>query len=116
MKGMKKMKGMKAIVLYVLYLSMFGSLLMNESVFATTETRASADQYVLDARQKVAEQDYTAAALLYQKALKLDNEHSIARHELKELLLESRRRDPEAEFSDVEWSLLEDSAKSRKLE
>lgn len=123
------MKGKRTIVLY---LCVFVSLFMGNNVFAASvdsdhsattasnassnATSTSADQYVANARQKVTEQDYAAAAILYQQALKLDQQHSIARRELKEVLLEARRRDPESEFSDVEWRLLEEAAMDRKNE
>ena len=88
-------------------IGILGLILTTTCCFAASPQTKSTDQYMAEARQKVAEKDYASAAVLYQKAIKLDQENHIARRELKEVLLESRRQDPEAEFSDAEWALMQ---------
>lgn len=92
--------------LYLIFLLCF-CLTSNVSIASTVE------QYVIEARQKIAEKDYSGAAVLYQKALKLKNDHPIARQELKMLLIEGKISDPEAEYSDAEWALIEEARKER---
>jgi hypothetical protein len=80
-------------------------LLMTTAVYAE-----SADQYVEEARRMVQNNDFGPAAVLYQKALKLDQSHAVAKKEFREVMFASREEDPSAEHSEAEWALLQEAA------
>lgn len=81
----------------------FGLILL----FATAVCGNTVEHHLEEARRMTKEGNYIAAAINYKKVLKLDDKHAMARKELKDVLLEARIQDPEAEFSEVEWGLLE---------
>jgi hypothetical protein len=83
-------------------------------LFSTAALAVSADSYVQEARELSQAGDLAGAAVSYQKALKLDQQHSAARRELKNVLIESKRQDPHGEYSEAEWALLEHNRTSPK--
>jgi len=91
---------------YPFYFAMLSTGLL---LFTMAVKANSIDQHIEDARQLVKVGDLAQAAISYQKALKIDQNHAIARKELKDVLIESKIQDPESEYSEAEWALIESS-------
>lgn len=89
-------------------------------ILATPVFSAPADQYVEEARRLSEQGDIKNAAVSYQKALKLDQNHGIARKELRTLMLEAHRKNPQEEITEAELGLLQNAdlkeADARELE
>ncbi len=73
------------------------------SVFAAD----TAHDMIIQARQKAASGDFKTAAVLYQKAISLDEKNMVARKELASLLIDAKKNDLDAELNDIEEAVLE---------
>jgi Tfp pilus assembly protein PilF len=73
------------------------------STFAGANTVA---QYIEDARIRTRQGDFEAAAVMYQKVLKLDEDNLTARKELANVLLEAQLNDSQSDQTEVELAAL----------
>lgn len=97
MSSIKK-KGNKIIVMALFLLS-------------TAVVASRADEFVDEARRLSKQGDHQNAVVLYQKALKLDDKHNVARQELRDLIIESRLQNPHEEITEADLGLMKEIEK-----
>lgn len=74
---------------------------------STTQVTANtAEQYIEQARIKARQEDLETAAILYQKAIKLEDDNLIARKELANVLMEAQLNDNSVDQSEAELAAL----------
>lgn len=67
----------------------------------------AAHDMIIAAREKAANGDFKTAAVLYQKAISMDEKNMVARKELASLLIDAKKNDLDAELNDIEEAVLE---------